>query len=184
MGPGEGPICSVTGKVKGHMTIWQYLSWVLIPENGHPARDKTKQLRLCLMYWFNRANLWWRRMTYIPSLSHPSIPHHIFINDEYMMASYHLYGGHRIPVALDSLHNCIRIVTDRFIIDVENQEEGFTTGSICIDWVVTWLWEQGHISRHCAIRSDMATPEHVVSVFLFCEYIQISWGWSFYCFYS
>ena len=32
----------------------------------------------------------------------------------------------------------------RFIMDIKNHVERFTTGHICINWVVTWLW--GHKS--------------------------------------
>ena len=44
------------------------------------------------------------------------------------MTSYDLHGGHRLAVALDSLTDYILIVTiARFIMDVEKQQERFTT---------------------------------------------------------
>ena len=35
----------------------------------------------------------------------------------------------------------------RFIMNVEKQEERFTTGNFCLNQIVTWPWEQGHISK-------------------------------------
>ena len=56
-----------------------------------------------------------------------------------------LYGLLPPAVALDSLPNCIWIVTES-VMDVDNNMEVFTTGNISITWVVTWPWEQGHTS--------------------------------------
>ena len=65
----------------------------------------------------------------------------------YLTTSYDLFGGHRLPVALDACHTALEssLIT-RFITDVEKQVEIFTPENICINRVVTWPWEQGESS--------------------------------------
>ena len=54
--------------------------------------------------------------------------------------------GHRLATTLDLLQNYVWIVIDRADLSVTLEKEGFTTGNICIKWVVTCPREQDHIS--------------------------------------